>query len=118
MSLFKSAALTKISFAPGEYVKGRWTEGEETRVEFAGTWQPANGQDMQKLPEGKRSNETFKCFAPIELEFTAADAEKGVSGDRIEKDGERYEVILASPWNNGLLPHWELICQREKEGER
>lgn len=118
MSLFKSAELTKISFAPGERVKGRWVEGSETRTEFAGTWQPASGQDLQKLPEGKRSDETFKCFAPIEIEFTAADADKGVSGDRIEKDGVRYEVILAAPWNNGILPHWELLCKREKEGER
>lgn len=118
MSLFKSVDLAKISFAPGERVNGRWVEGDETRTEFAGTWQPASGKDMEKLPEGKRSDETFKCFAPIDIEFTAADTEKGVSGDRIEKDGKRYEVILAAQWNNGLLPHWELMCQREKEGER
>lgn len=118
MSLFRSVDLARISFAAGDYDKGRWSEGEETRAEFAGTWQPASGKDMDKLPEGKRSDETFKCFAPIDIGFTAADAEKGVSGDRIEKDGRRYEVVLAAPWNNGLLPHWELLCQREKEGER
>nr|DAG30125.1 MAG TPA: Minor capsid protein [Caudoviricetes sp.] len=118
MSLFRSTVLTKISFMPGVLVKGRWTEGIETRTEFSGTWQPASGQDLQKLPEGKRNDETFKCFAPIEVAFTAADADKSVSGDRIEKDGVRYEVILAAPWNNGLLPHWELLCKKEKEGER
>lgn len=118
MSLFKSVELAKISFSAGERVKGRWTEGEETRTEFSGTWQPANGNDLEKLPEGKRSNETFKCFAPVEIDFTAADADKGVSGDRIEKDGTRYEVVLAAKWDNGLLPHWELTCQREKEGEQ
>lgn len=118
MSLFRSTELVKISFAPGERVKGRWVEGAETRTDFSGTWQPANGKDLEKLAEGKRSNETFKCFAPIEIEFTVADADKGISGDRIEMDGVRYEVILAAPWNNGLLPHWELLCQREKEGEQ
>lgn len=118
MSLFKSVDLARISFAPGEYVRGRWEEGAETRTPFAGTWQPANGKNMEKLPEGKRSNETYKCFAPIEMEFTAADPEKQVSGDRIEKDGARYEVTLAAKWDNALIPHWELLCQREKEGER
>ena len=118
MSLFRSTELTKISFTAGEFVKGRWVEGTETRTEFSGTWQPASGQDLQKLPEGKRSDETFKCFAPIEIAFTAADADSGISGDRIEIDGKRYEVILAAPWNNGLLPHWELLCKKEKEGEQ
>ena len=118
MSLFKSTELVKISFAAGRYVKGKWTEGEETRTSFSGSWQPANGQDLQKLPEGKRNDETFECFAPIELAFTAADSETGVSGDRIEKNGKRYEVILAAPWDNGLLPHWELLCKKEKEGEQ
>ena len=117
MSLFRSTELIKIS-STGQLVKGRWVEGEESRSEFLGSWQPASGQDLQKLPEGKRSDETFKCFAPIEMTFTAADAEKGVSGDKIEKDGKRYEVILAAPWDNGLLPHWELLCKKEKEGEQ
>ena len=116
MSLFKSVELAKISFSAGSYDKGRWVEGEETKEVFSGSWQPANGQDLYKLPQGKRSDATFKVFAPIEMSFTAADAKNGVSGDRIEKDGERYEVILASQWDNGLLPHWELLCKKEKEG--
>lgn len=116
MSLFQSAALAKISFAPGRREKGRWIEGAETRTEFRGSWQPASGQDMQKLDEGKRSGETWKCYAPVALDFTAADAARGVSGDRVEAGGMRYEVILAAKWANGILPHWELLCQREKEG--
>lgn len=117
MSLFKSVRLVQISFAKGIREKGRWIEGEETRTEFSGTWQPASGQDLQKLDEGKRSDIVYKCFAPRELSFTAADTEKGISGDRIEKDGIRYEVTLAALWDNGLLPHWELLCTKEKEGE-
>lgn len=117
MSLFRSVPLAKISFAKGEWVKGRWVEGEERREEFFGTWQPASGQDMQKLEEGKRSDSVYKCYAPAELSFTAANPEEGVSGDRIEAGGVRYEVTLAALWDNGLLPHWELLCEREKEGE-
>lgn len=118
MSLFKSVVLAKISFSAGSWEKGRWVEGEETKEVFSGSWQPANGQDLYKLPQGKRSDATFKVVAPIEMSFTAADAKNGISGDRIEKDGERYEVILASQWDNGLLPHWELLCKKEKEGSQ
>lgn len=118
MSLFRSVQLVKISFAAGNREKGRWVEGEETVSAFNGSWQPASGQDLKKLPEGKRSDEIYKCFAPIDMEFTSADADKGVSGDRIEIDGIRYEVVLAARWDNGILPHWELLCEREKEGEK
>ena len=117
MSLFKSVLLARISFSAGHNEKGRWVEGEETRTEFDGTWQPASGQDLQKLDEGKRSNEVYKCFAPVDIPFSVADSAEGKSGDRIEKDGIRYEVMLAAKWDNGLISHWELLCTREKEGE-
>jgi hypothetical protein len=117
MSLFRSVDLIKVSFSPGHREKGSWVEGEGTETPFKGTWQPANGQALQVLPEGKRSGEVYKAFAPIGLDFTAADDARGVSGDRIIWQGNEYEVSAAAKWNNGLLPHWELLCTREKEGE-
>jgi hypothetical protein len=119
MSLFQSVDLVKVSFAPGDWVKGSWVEGEKTPIPFKGTWQAASGQALQVLPEGKRSREAYKAFAPIALEFTAADEESRVSGDRIIWEGKEYEISNAVKWNNGLLPHWELICTRvppKKEG--
>jgi len=117
MSLFRSVDLVKVSFSSGHRVKGSWREGDETSTPFKGSWQPAGGQALQLLPEGKRSGEIYKVFAPVELEFTTADAERGVSGDRIIWQGKEYEVSAAAKWDNGLLPHWELLCTREKEGE-
>jgi hypothetical protein len=116
MSLFKSVALVQRSFQPGRYRKGQWLEGHYADITFEGTWQPASGKTLELLPEGKRSGEVYKCFAPITLEFTAADADRGVSGDKIIYRGKEYEVTVATKWDNGLIPHFELLCTRQKEG--
>lgn len=117
MSLLQSVDLIQSKHTPGTYVKGKWVEGEKTAVPFKGTWQPSSGKVMELLPEGKRNKETFTCFAPIEMSFTASDPELNVTGDEIIWENKSYEVCTASKWNNGLIPHWELICVKNKEGE-
>jgi hypothetical protein len=112
MSLFRNVDLVQVSFDPGHRVKGSWVEGERHEKPFKGTWQPASGQTLQLLPEGKRNRETYKAFAPLSLTFSAADDAKGVSGDRIIYQGTEYEVSTVAKWDNGLLPHWELLCTR------
>lgn len=118
MSLLKTVFLTQIMCSEGKYVKGKWVEGESIENVFKGTWQPANGQTMELLPEGKRNQETYKCFAPINMNFTSADSEAQLEGDEIIWEGKTFEVITASKWNNGIIPHWELVCVRKKEGEK
>jgi hypothetical protein len=119
MSVFKTTKLTKRP-SLGSYVKGKWVKspGDAAGVQFMGTAQPASGKAMELLPEGKRSSETIQVFAPIEIEFTPADSGKQVGGDIIVWQDRCYEVQVAKKWDNGLLPHWELIATREKEGER
>ena len=105
--------LTLISFTPGEWVLGDWKEGEKKPpVPFKGSWQKASGQALQILDVGKRSREAYSVVAPIGLVITAADEENSVSGDRIIWEEKEYEVSNAVKLNNGLLPHWELICTR------
>jgi hypothetical protein len=103
---------------PGHRVKGRWVKDEGTETPFIGSWQPANGQTMQLLPEGTRQDEVFKAYVDdVSIPFTAADSEKQVEGDIIVCGGEEYQLTLAALWNNGLIPHWELVCTKVKEGE-
>jgi hypothetical protein len=116
MSLFKSVDLVQKT-KPGQYVEGDWIAGPEAANSFKGTAQPASGKTLELLPEGKRNSETITVFAPIGMTFTPADPLTQRSGDIIEWEGRDYEVQVAKKWNNGLLPHWELVAIRVKEGE-
>jgi hypothetical protein len=110
--------LIKRSFNPGTRVKGSWVEGEPENTLFKGTAQPASGKVLELLPEGKRTTETILVFAPIELQFTAADPKNQRSGDIIIWEDRLYEVQVVKKWNARLLPHWELVASRVKEGEK
>lgn len=118
MSLFKTVDLIKISKLGGEYIKGKWVEGEKTETAFKGTFQPAKGQDLETLPQGKRNSEVYVCYAPIELEFTCYDSEKNLEGDLIQWEDKLFEIITCGKWNNSLIVHWKLVCSRKKEGEK
>jgi hypothetical protein len=52
------------------------------------------------------------------LDFTSADAHGEAEADSVVWQGKEYEVTTAALWNNGLIPHWELLCTRPKEGEK
>ena len=118
MSLFKTVALVKVSYGDSGYIKGKWVEGEITEEEFKGTWQPARGSVLETLPEGKRNEETYICYAPLELSFSVADPNGEKQGDCIKWEDKLYEVVTVAKWNNKIIPHWELICVRKKEGEK
>jgi hypothetical protein len=118
MSLFKSVSLIRRRKAGGGYVRGQWVPGEPGDEPFKGTWQPVGGKTLELLPEGKRSRAVYKCFAPIHLDFTSADAYSDDEADSVVWQGKEYEVTTAALWNNGLNPHWELLCTRPKEGEK
>jgi hypothetical protein len=116
MSLLRNVSLIRRRKSGGDYVKGQWVPGLSADTPFLGTWQPASGKTLELLPEGKRSREAFKCFAPLALDFTSADAHGDMEADLILWEGNEYEVTSAAKWNNGLIPHWELLCTRPKEG--
>lgn len=117
MSLLRTVPLIKVSTGVGTYVNGKWTKGEGVETPFKGTWQPADGRTMELLPEGKRGTETYICYAPLDIPFTVAESETGEESDHILWQGLDFQIVRAEKWNNGLLPHWKLLCVRVKEGE-
>ena len=117
MSLFNIHSFIQITHSPGRREKGKWVEGEKVPVPFGGTAQPASGKAMEILPDGKRNRETITVCTADDLHFTAAEPTLERSGDLIVWEGQEYEVQNAKAWKGGLLPHWELLCTRIKEGE-
>jgi hypothetical protein len=117
MSLFKSVDLIRRS-TPGTYEKGQWVKGTPVETNFKGTAQPASGKTLELLPEGKRNSETITIYAPISMDFSTAEPRDQKTGDIIVWENRNYEVQIARKWNNGILPHWELVAIRIKEGEQ
>jgi hypothetical protein len=83
---------------------------------FKGTWQAASGRALELLPEGKRAGEVYKAFVPRGIDIITSDPVTGRQADKIVWMGKEYEVSHVADWNNGLIPHWEVLCTREKEG--
>jgi hypothetical protein len=117
MSFFPKVSLIRRRYSGGEYVKGQWHKGTPVDAPFKSSWQPVTGKALEMLPEGKRSGEVYKAFPDMSLDFTSADAHAGVAADIVVWNGKEYEVTVAALWNNGLIPHWEIVCTRPKEGE-
>jgi hypothetical protein len=118
MSLFMSVSLIRRRKIDGGYIRGQWVPGKPGDEPFLGTWQPASGKMLELLPEGKRSREVYKCFAPLSLNFTSADTHGDKEADLIVWQEKEYEVTTAALWDNGLIPHWEVLCTRPKAGEK
>ena len=117
MSLLGNVALIRRRRDGGTRVLGSWKPGEPSDEAFRGSWQPARGESLEMLPEGKRSGEIYRCFAPIGMDFRSAGARDGEEADSVVWQGKEYEVTAAARWDNGIKPHWDLLCARRKEGE-
>ena len=116
MSLFRSQEARAIRKLPGQYVEGVWTPGRTMApFYFPGTFQPATGAQVQTLPEGKRIGEVLEIITNTEL--TPADPETQMEGDQVEWNGRLYDIVRATPWKNGILPHYEYLATRTKEGQ-
>jgi len=117
MSLFGTVNMVLKTQAPGDYVKGKWVPGEPGEpVPFEGTVQPPSGETMRLFPEGTRKSDVIEVIAPRDIVFNVADTDKQVPSSVIEWDEKDYEVVGAVLMDNGLIPHWEVIARRKKEG--
>ena len=99
--------------APGSYgADGFWQEGAETTLTITASVQPATQEDMQLLPEGRRVTGTHRLYTADVL-YLARD---GRNADRVVIDDDDYEVMAASDWQNGIVPHRRYVVSRIVEG--
>jgi hypothetical protein len=115
MSLFKSAEIPVKRPSAGDYINGRWKEGANPEYfTVFGSIQPDSGETVQSLLEGKRVSSIYRIFTDVKLQ--EADPLNKVTGDIVKINGQDYEVIQVQSWQNGLIPHYESVVIREKEG--
>lgn len=92
--------------APGGY--------EDTVVSL--NVQPLSSDDLQALPEGLRTVKHVKTVGGDE--FTPADEEHGVQGDRLFYEGKWYECTSCQKWDHTLLSHYEAEFAEMPPGEK
>lgn len=97
---------------------GRWSDGARTDSSITASVQPAQGEDLQALPEGLRSRRTIKVYTTTELR--TADQQAGTSPDQLVLSGlagvddGTYEVQTVQPWY-ALLPHHKALATLVQE---
>lgn len=93
---------------------GRWTAGASTDTTIRASVQPANGHDIQTLPEGERSKDTRKVYTETALRTTAQGDD--LRGDDLVIDGIVYEVRSVAR-EHSTLAHYKAIVVAVQESE-
>lgn len=94
--------------AAATYSNGRPVPGSTTSLEVVATVVPAGPEDVQLLPEGRRSERTLQLFTKVALQ---APRVGGVAGDIATVDGEPYEVLRVEDWNDAGA-FWRALAVR------
>lgn len=89
----------------GSNVKGKWVKGPEVDVNITASLHPLSGEDLRQLPEGRRTDQTYKLYTSMLLNTVTADA----NPDYTMITGSKYEVILVAPSENGVINHYKAI---------
>ena len=95
---------------------GRFADGSTTTSTLRGSLQPAEGDDLQTLPEGDRTKRVRVLFSRTALR--TVDQGAGTSADQVTIDtGEWAEVRSVEPWPTGRLVHWRCVLVQVQEAE-
>lgn len=85
--------------------------GTITTFTIETTVQPASKTDLDSLPEGRRTTETFKIYPDKEL--ITADQPSQQNSDVVEYNGEDYLVIKVENWQNSIIPHYKAMMVKQ-----
>ena len=96
----------------GQYINGRWTEGDTVLLEADGHMQEATLSDTLILPEGDRTKKAIKIFTTTQL-HELDEGEDGHAADLVEYEGELYEVMKARNFKTGVLNHCQALAVRK-----
>ena len=110
MSLFKTVTMQVQGVTSGIDADGLPTDTVGVASTFKGTFQPARGQDLQALPEGRRANGVFKVYSDLDFDTVTSDD----NPDQIVLNSRTYEIVMRAPWQNSIIPHYKYLVQEIK----
>jgi hypothetical protein len=102
ISSFATGTYTRTRYAAGTIADGVKTRGAGATATITASVQPLSGQDLQALPEGRRTDEVKAVFTTSEL----------LTRDRLSIDGEVFEVDKVEPWPAFGLSYFRAVCSR------
>jgi hypothetical protein len=80
---------------------GRWLPGPTSSFSAVGVIYPSRQNEVLLLPEGRRGERAVTFISTTELKAPRApgNASGGLSGDTFTYQGDRFDVLVASPWS-------------------
>ena len=95
---FGTGTYTVTRTTRGQTIRGRTEEGTVTTFEIEASLSPANGIDLQLLPEGRSVDDVRQLFTTTEL--LTGDQGAGYEADEVAIAGFDYQVIRVEPWQD------------------
>lgn len=92
----------------GGYVDGQYIEGTDASIFLKASIQPASPEEMQELPEGRRTDEVFKMYTKTQM-FTVTDE----NPDHLLIDGQNYEVISVGKHQSDIISHYKVMISKK-----
>ena len=83
---------------PGAYINGIYHEGMENTFIINASVQPVRGDQMELLPEGRRSSQAIRIYTDTLLETV-----DGENPDLIAAFGSLFEIISVEHWQSDVI---------------
>lgn len=105
-----NATIVGLRRAEQPRAAGRVVPSVDTPFSFIASFQPANGKELQRLPEGKRNGDIIAIYTTQAL--TIGGPGTGFLPDRVTVDGSSYEVEHVEHWKAFGREHYECLARR------
>ena len=107
--------ITVINFTGEGYVDGRYQEGTEVTLDIIASVQRLSMQDVQRLPEGYRTSETYKLYLDNSAITTMKENLSTVdNSSEFLINGDRFVMLASERWEE-FIPHWKITVVRKQE---
>ena len=108
MSFRKPQSITR--HAAGSYVNGLFVAGSPSTITIQASIQPATGEDIKALPEGRRLDDYVKVYTDADLQVL--EEVNGLQPDKLTWRGHTYECISSDVRQMGVINHFKYIFSK------